>query len=45
MRWRDARDAELRAETDYNKEVSNLQHATSTTLHANNVTVENPLRP
>jgi len=40
-----ARDAELRAETDYNKAVSNLQHATSTTLHANNVVVENPLRP
>jgi outer membrane protein len=40
-----ARDAELRAETDYNKAVSNLQHATSTTLHANNVEVENPLRP
>jgi outer membrane protein TolC len=40
-----ARDAELRAETDYNKAVSNLQHATSTTLHANNVVVENVLRP
>jgi len=40
-----ARDAELRAETDYNKAVSNLQHATSTTLHANNVIVENPVRP
>jgi len=40
-----ARDAELRAETDYNKAVSNLQHATSTTLHANNVVVETPLRP
>src|SRR6185436_8822099 len=32
-----ARDAELRAETDYNKAVSNLQHATSTTMRANNV--------
>jgi HAE1 family hydrophobic/amphiphilic exporter-1 len=40
-----ARDAELRAETDYNKAVSNLQHATSTTLHANNVVVENVVRP
>jgi len=40
-----ARDAELRAETDYNKAVSNLQHATSTTLHANNVIVDNPVRP
>ncbi len=35
-----ARDAELRAETDYNKAVSNLQQATSTTLRANNVVVE-----
>ena len=40
-----ARDAELRAETDYNKAVSNLQHATSSTLHANNVVVENSIRP
>lgn len=40
-----ARDAELRAETDYNKAVSNLQHATSSTLHANNVVVELPVRP
>lgn len=35
-----ARDQEVRAETDYAKAVSNLQHATSTTLHANNVTVD-----
>jgi HAE1 family hydrophobic/amphiphilic exporter-1 len=40
-----ARDLEVRAETDYSKAVSNLQHATSTTLHANNVTVENPIKP
>ena len=40
-----ARDAELRAETDYNKAVSNLQHATSTTLRANNVIVETPVAP
>jgi outer membrane protein len=40
-----ARDAELRAETDYNKAVSNLQHATSTTMRANNVVVENALHP
>lgn len=40
-----ARDSELRAETDYNKAVSTLQHATSTTLRANNVIVENPTAP
>lgn len=40
-----ARDSEVRAETGYSKAVSNLQHATSTTLHANNVIVDNPLKP
>ena len=40
-----ARDQEVRAETDYTKAVSNLQHATSTTLHANNVIVDNPTKP
>jgi outer membrane protein len=40
-----ARDAEVRAETSYSKAVSNLQRATSTTLNANNVTVDNPLKP
>jgi HAE1 family hydrophobic/amphiphilic exporter-1 len=40
-----ARDQEMRAETDYTKAVSNLQHATSTTLHANNVIVDNPIKP
>ncbi|HEV7396275.1 MAG TPA: TolC family protein [Pyrinomonadaceae bacterium] len=40
-----ARDSEVRAETNYSKAVSGLQHATSTTLHANNVTVDNPLKP
>jgi outer membrane protein len=37
-----ARDQELRAETDYNKARSSLQRATSTTLRANNVIVEAP---
>jgi HAE1 family hydrophobic/amphiphilic exporter-1 len=37
-----ARNAELRAETDYNKALADLQRATSTTLRANNVTVETP---
>ncbi|MEP6706713.1 MAG: TolC family protein [Pyrinomonadaceae bacterium] len=40
-----ARDAEVRAETDYTKAVSSLQHATSTTLHANNIVVDNPVKP
>ena len=37
-----ARDQELRAETDYNKARSSLQRATSTTLRANNVIVAVP---
>lgn len=35
-----ARNAELRAETDYNKALADLQRATSTTLRANNVVME-----
>jgi HAE1 family hydrophobic/amphiphilic exporter-1 len=37
-----ARGAELRAETDYNKAIADLQRATSTTLRANNVIVNSP---
>ena len=37
-----ARGAELRAETDYNKALADLQRATSTTLRANNVMVQSP---
>jgi outer membrane protein len=37
-----ARGAELRAETDYNKALADLQRATSTTLRANNVVVNTP---
>ncbi|HKP84345.1 MAG TPA: TolC family protein [Pyrinomonadaceae bacterium] len=40
-----ARASELRSETDYNKALADLQRATSTTLRANNVTVETPLQP
>src|SRR6185503_1659644 len=40
-----ARASELRAETDYNKALADLQRATSTTLRANNVVVDNPIRP
>ena len=38
-----ARNAELRAETDYNKALADLQRATSSTLRSNNVVVENPI--
>ncbi|HEX5890092.1 MAG TPA: TolC family protein [Pyrinomonadaceae bacterium] len=40
-----ARASELRAETDYNKAIADLQRATSTTLRANNVIVETPAEP
>lgn len=40
-----ARNAELQAETDYNKAVADLQRATSTTLTSNNVTVQSPTGP
>jgi HAE1 family hydrophobic/amphiphilic exporter-1 len=40
-----ARASELRAETDYNKAIADLQRATSTTLRANNVIVNNPDGP
>jgi HAE1 family hydrophobic/amphiphilic exporter-1 len=39
-----ARNAELRAETDYNKALADLQRATSTTLRANNVMVSEPIQ-
>ncbi len=37
-----ARNAEIRAETDYNKALADLQRATSTTLAVNNVQVTSP---
>ena len=40
-----ARNLELRAETDYNKAIADLQRATSTTLRANNIVVETPTAP
>jgi outer membrane protein TolC len=40
-----ARASELRAETDYNKAIADLQRATSTTLRANNVVVDTPPSP
>jgi outer membrane protein TolC len=38
-----ARNAEIRAETDYNKAISDLQRATSTTFRANNIEVDSPM--
>ena len=38
-----ARNQELRAETDYNKALAELQRATSTTLRVNNVIVDSPI--
>jgi len=40
-----ARNLELRAQTDYNKALADLQRATSTTLRANNIIVEAPTVP
>jgi outer membrane protein TolC len=40
-----ARASELRAETDYNKALADLQRATSTTLRVNNVVVDAPVAP
>ena len=40
-----ARNQEIRAETDYNKALSELQRATSTTLRANNIIIDNPIAP
>ena len=37
-----ARNAEIRAETDYNKAIADLQRATSTTFQMNNITINTP---
>lgn len=39
-----ARNSEIRAETDYNKALSDLQRATSTTFRINNIEVESPVK-
>jgi HAE1 family hydrophobic/amphiphilic exporter-1 len=39
-----ARNAEIRAETDYSKALSDLQRVTSTTFRANNITVDSPTK-
>lgn len=38
-----ARNAEIRAETDYNKAISDLQRATSTTFLINNIQIDSPV--
>jgi outer membrane protein len=38
-----ARNAEIRAETDYNKALADLQRATSTAFKANNITIDEPV--
>jgi HAE1 family hydrophobic/amphiphilic exporter-1 len=38
-----ARNAEIRAETDYNKALSELQRVTSTTFRVNNIQVDSPM--
>lgn len=40
-----ARNQEIRAETDYNKALAELQRATSTTLRANNIIIDSPVAP
>ena len=40
-----ARNAEIRAETDYNKAIADLQRSTSTAFRANNITISSPLDP
>lgn len=37
-----ARNAEIRAETDYNKSLADLQKVTSTTFRANNIQIDSP---
>ncbi len=38
-----ARNSEIRAETDYNKALADLQRATATSFRANNITVDSPV--
>ena len=38
-----ARNSEIRAETDYNKAISDLQRATSTTFQMNNIQIDSPV--
>ncbi|MDQ3130114.1 MAG: TolC family protein [Acidobacteriota bacterium] len=38
-----ARNSEIRAETDYNKSLSDLQRSTSTTFRVNNIEIDSPM--
>ncbi len=38
-----AKNAEIRAETDYNKALADLQRVTSTAFRENNITVDSPV--
>ncbi len=38
-----ARNAEIRAETDYNKAIADLQRATATSFQANHITIDSPV--
>lgn len=38
-----ARNAEIRAETDYNKALAELQRSTATSFRANNITIDSPV--
>lgn len=40
-----ARNAEIRSQTDYNKALADLQRATSTTLRTNNIIIESVIQP
>ncbi|QYO66373.1 TolC family protein [Leptolyngbya sp. 7M] len=39
-----ARNSEIRAETDYRKAIADLQRVTATTLERNNIVLESPIR-
>jgi outer membrane protein TolC len=38
-----AKNAEIRAETDYNKALADLQRVTSTAFRENNITIDEPV--
>lgn len=39
-----ARNSEIRSETDYNKSLADLQRATSTTFRVNNIVIDSPMK-
>jgi len=40
---KNARNSEIRAETDYNKAIADLQRATSTAFRENNIVIDEPV--